>query len=135
MSELSELTAAIVRHAEATDRNTEARKRQTEATDRQTAAFDRLANAVEKLAETGRPMRPKERSRINLETMAIAKLTEHGANAKRIAEDIGVPTSTLRNWKNFRHYYNAAKTDGLMRRQRGFNHGNGIVDGVVDDAA
>lgn len=95
------------------------------------ATLNRLTDAVEKLAETGGPMRPKENARVNLETAAIALLTRHGANAKRIAQEIGIPVTTLRSWKNFRHFYQAAKADGLMRRPRGFNHGNGIVDGVV----
>lgn len=96
------------------------------------SVLGRIADALERIADNGGPLRPAANTRVNLETVAITLLTKHGPNAKQIAEDIGVPVTTLRRWKNFKAYYDAARADGLSRRHRGFNHGGGDIDGIDD---
>src|SRR5262249_24791789 len=63
----------------------------------------------------GGPGGPPDRR--TLERLAIAELLTTGANAKRIAESIGVSRTTLLGWPDFREAYDRLRTDAGAKKQ------------------
>ena len=77
------------------------------------------------------PPIPRRSRRAELEPHAIRLLEEFGANRKRIAQQLGVPRTTLERWPNFERSLKLVRADDQHRR---FQRCTGITeDGTLRD--